>query len=135
MTRVLATALRESDLIGPTGAIDRSVLMRIAAHRAARELAAYAAVGSPRPWRELIGEELARGWSIAKVMREGAAGRRAFATLPPAEQAVRALELRLTILRCGLATPSCAKTDDDIAHYEVLLARARAAATMAEAAE
>ena len=131
------TDLREADLIDSAGAIDRELLMQVAAQRARRELAAYAAMGSPRPWRELIGEELARGWSLAHLMRACAAGRRAFAGLPPAEQRIRQLELRLAILRDGLATPACAKTRDDIAHHEALLERARAAgaAAMAEAAE
>src|SRR5262245_2789295 len=48
-----------------------------------------------------------------------------------------ALELRLHRLRYGLATPACAKTEDDIAHVEAELAQARAdqLATIAQAAE
>jgi hypothetical protein len=125
--------LHETDLITPAGVINRSTLMRIATYRARRELEAYAAMGAPRPRSELLGEELRRTWSIAKVMLECEAGRRAFARMPPAERHIRQLELRLEKLRRGLATPSCAKTQDDIAHYETLLARARVA--IAEAAE
>ncbi len=129
--------LRESDLVSPTDAIDRSMLMRIAADRARREREAYAAMGAPRPWSELIGEELRRTWSIAKVMLECEQGRRALANMPPAARQIRQLELRLHKLRHGLATPSCAKTRDDIAHDEALLARARANehGAMADAAE
>ena len=118
----------ESALIAPAGAINCSMLMRIATQRARRELAAYAAIGAPRHWPELLGEELRRTWSIAKVMYECEQGRRELAALTPAEQYVRQLEFRLERLRRGLATPSCAKTQDDIAHYERLLARARAVA-------
>jgi hypothetical protein len=117
----------ESALIAPAGAINRSMLMRIAMQRARRELAAYAAIGAPRPWPELLGEELRRTWSIAEMMRQCRQGRRD-AALTPAEQHIRQLEFRLERLRHGLATPSCAKTQDDIAHYERLLARARAVA-------
>ncbi len=124
-------------LAGTTDAIDRSMLMRIAADRARREREAYAAMGAPRPWSELIGEELRRTWSIAKVMLECEQGRRALANMPPAARQIRQLELRLHKLRHGLATPSCAKTRDDIAHDEALLARARANehGAMADAAE
>jgi hypothetical protein len=118
----------ESALIAPAGAINRSMLMRIAMQRARRELAAYAAIGAPRPWPELLGEELRRTWSIAEMMRQCRQGRRDHAALTPAEQHIRQLEFRLERLRHGLATPSCAKTQDDIAHYERLLARARAVA-------
>lgn len=118
----------ESALITSAGAINRSTLVRIAAQRARRELAAYAAIGAPRPWSELLGEELRRTWSIAKVMHECQQGRRELAALTSAERYIRQLEFRLERLRRGLATPSCAKTQDDIAHYERLLARARAAA-------
>ena len=118
----------ESALMTPAGAINRSMLMRIATRHARRELAAYAAIGAPRPWSELLGEELRRTWSIAKVMYECEQGRRELAALPPPERHVRQLEFRLERLRRGLATPPCAKTQDDIAHYERLLARARAAA-------
>ena len=118
----------ESALIAPAGAINRSMLMRIATQRARRELATYAAIGAPRPWPELLGEELRRTWSIAKVMHECRQARRERATLTPAEQHIRQLEFRLERLRRGFATPSCAKTQDDIAHYERLLAWARAAA-------
>src|SRR5260370_33674371 len=103
------------------------MLLRIATQRARRELAAYAAIGAPRHWPELLGEELRRTWSIAKVMHECEQGRRELTVLTPAERHVRQLEFRLARLRRGLATPSCAKTQDDIAHYERLLARAPAA--------
>jgi len=118
----------ESALITPAGAINRSMLMRIALQRARRELAAYAAIGAPRPWPELLGEELRRTWSIAKVMYECEQGRRELSTLTPAARHIRQLEFRLERLRRGLATPPCAKTRDDIAHYERLLAWARATA-------
>jgi hypothetical protein len=129
--------LQEADLVTPAGAIDRSMLMRIAIHRARRELGAYAAMAAPRPWAELLEEELRRTWSIARIMRDCAAGRRHVAAMTPAEQRIRRLELHLQRLRHGLATPSCAKTEDDIAHVETLLARARAdqLAAIAEAAE
>jgi hypothetical protein len=117
--------LRETDLVTAAGAIDRSALMRIAAQRARRETAAYAAAGTPRPWGELLGEELRRGWSIAKVLRECRQGRDALSELSPAELRILQLELQLHKLRRGLATPPGAKTRDDIAHCEALLANAR----------
>jgi hypothetical protein len=92
----------ESALISSAGAINRSMLTRIATQRARRELAAYAAIGAPRPWPELLGEELRRTWSIAKVMRECRQGRRDLAALTPAEQHIRQLEFRLERLRRGL---------------------------------
>jgi hypothetical protein len=123
-----AGVLRETDLVTPAGAINRAVLMRIAAARARREFLAYAATGAPRPWRALFAEQLMRTWSIARVLAECRAGRRAVAALPAAERKIRQLELRLEILRRGLATPSCAKTQDDLAQIEALLERARAQA-------
>jgi hypothetical protein len=129
--------LREADLVTPAGANDRLMLLRIAVQRARRELGAYAAMATPRPWTELLEEELRRTWSIARIMRDCAAGRRGVAAMTPAEQRIRRLELHLQRLRHGLATPSCVKTEDDIAHVQVLLARARAdqLAAIAEAAE
>ena len=41
--------LRETDLVTAAGAIDRSMLRRIAAQRARRESAACVAAGAPRP--------------------------------------------------------------------------------------
>lgn|SRR5262245_2227235 len=120
------TALREADLITAAGDIDRSMLIRIAAQRARCEEAAYVATGAPRPWCELLGEELRRTWSIAKVLRECRQGRDALMRISPAEQRIRQLELRLHKLRHGLATPPGAKTRDDIAHCEALLAREKA---------
>jgi hypothetical protein len=117
--------LNETDLVTAAGAIDRPLLVRIAAQRARREAAAYAATGAPRPWRELLGEELRRTWSIARVLRECRQGRDALTQISPAELRIRELELQLHKLRHGLATPPGAKTRDDIAHCEALLARAR----------
>ena len=97
--------LRESDLVTAAGAIDRAVLMRIAAARARGEFLGYAAIGAPRPWRTLLAEELARTWSLARLLAESAAARRAVAALPPSLRRLRRLELRLEILRRGLATP------------------------------
>jgi hypothetical protein len=133
----IPSELREADLVTPAGVIDRLMLVRIAVHRARRELGAYAAMATPRPWAELLEEELRRTWSIARIMRDCAAGRRVVAAMTPAEQRIRRLELRLQRLRHGLATPSCAKTEDDITDVEALLARARAdqLAAIAEAAE
>jgi hypothetical protein len=126
--------LREADLVTAAGAIDRAMLMRIAGQRAGREMAGNATIGAPRAWRELFGEELRRCWSIAKMLRECRNGRDALAKMPPAEQRIRQLEFRLHKLRHGLATPPCAKTRDDIAHCEALLARAREEASMPQAA-
>jgi hypothetical protein len=126
--------LREADLVTAAGAIDRAMLIRIAAQRAGREMAGYAAIGAPRAWRELFGEELRRCWSIAEMLRECRRGRDALAKKPPAEQRIGELELRLHKLRYGLATPPCAKTRDDIAHCEAALARAREEASMPQAA-
>jgi len=117
--------LHETDLVTAAGAIDRSALMRIAAQRARRETEACVAAGAARPWCELLAEELRRGWSIAKVLRECRQGREALSVLSPAELRIRQLELQLHKLRRGLATPPGAKTRDDIAHCEALLARAR----------
>jgi hypothetical protein len=129
------TRLSESDLVTADGAINRSMLMRIARHRALRERQSYAAMGTPRPWSELLGEEMRHTWSIAKVMVECRKARSEFAKLTPAEQSIRQLELRLHKLRYGLATPSCAKTEDDIAHHERLLEHSRKRAATVEAAE
>ena len=129
--------LRETDLVTAAGAIDRSMLRRIAAQRARRESAACVAAGAPRPWCELLGEEVRRAWSIAQVLRECRQGRDALSKLSPAELRIRQLELQLHKLRHGLATPPGAKTRDDIAHCEALLARARQdePAAMPQAAE
>jgi hypothetical protein len=99
--------------------------VRIAAQRAGREAAAYVATGAPRPWCELLGEELRRTWSIARMLRECRRGRYALTKISPTELRIRELELQLHKLRHGLATPPGAKTRDDIAHCEALLARAR----------
>jgi hypothetical protein len=117
--------LHETDLVTAAGAIDRSLLVRIAAQRARREAATYVATGARRPWCELLGEELRRTWSIAGMLRECRQGRDALTQISPAELRIRELELQLHKLRHGLATPPGAKTRDDIAHCEALLARAR----------
>src|SRR5262245_66281785 len=105
MPRSIPTELREADLITPIGTIDRSMLMRIAVHRARRELAAYAAMAAPRSWAELLSEELRRTWSIARTARDCAAGGRSIAGMKPAERRNRQLELRLHRLRYGLSHP------------------------------
>jgi hypothetical protein len=88
----IPTELREADLVTSAGAIDRLMLVRIAAHRARRELGAYAAMATPRPWAELLEEELRRTWSIARIMRDCAAGRRVVTAMAPAEQRIRRTE-------------------------------------------
>jgi hypothetical protein len=59
------------------------------------------------------------------MLRECRQGRDALTQISPAELRIRELELQLHKLRHGLATPPGAKTRDDIAHCEALLARAR----------
>ena len=114
--------LRETDLVTAAGAIDRSMPRRIAAQRARRESAACVAAGAPRPWCELLGEEVRRAWSIARCCANAGKARCAFETIagraahPPARTAIAQAAARAR-------DPARREEGDDIAHCEALLAR------------